>query len=76
MPTEFTIRPTRLGDVIRDPVSMKPLKAEGERKPRTLYWQRRLATGDVALVSDAGTVPASKATKTAQVAQVAQSGKE
>lgn len=41
------------GYVVRDPQSHRPLKAEGEDKPRTQYWLRRLRDGDVTLCDDA-----------------------
>ena len=37
----------REGYVVRDPVSGLPLSAAGEEKPRSSYWLRRLADGDV-----------------------------
>ncbi|MBJ8744031.1 DUF2635 domain-containing protein [Citrobacter farmeri] len=40
------------GRTVRDPKTMKVLAADGEEKPRTSYWTRRLADGDVALVED------------------------
>lgn len=33
--------------IVRDPVTMTPLKAEGEEKPRSVFWVRRLKAGDV-----------------------------
>lgn len=33
------------GFLVRDPATMQPLAAEGEHKPRTSYWLRRLAAG-------------------------------
>jgi hypothetical protein len=35
------------GLLVRDPQTMQPLAAEGEHKPRTSYWLRRLASGAV-----------------------------
>ena len=35
------------GRFVRDPVSRRPLAAEGEVKPASLYWRRRLMSGDV-----------------------------
>lgn len=69
MPSTFTIKPARPGDVVRDPVSLKPLPTEGEPKTRSIYWQRRLAAGDVVIVPEAGITPASKAAKTAPSVQ-------
>lgn len=35
------------GLLVRDPVTMEPLPAAGAEKPRSSYWLRRLAAGDV-----------------------------
>jgi hypothetical protein len=35
------------GLIVRDPDTAKPLAAEGEIKPDTTYWRRRLRDGDV-----------------------------
>jgi len=35
------------GLTVRDPISGQPLAADGETKPATQYWQRRLKDGDV-----------------------------
>ncbi|HCW6999413.1 TPA: DUF2635 domain-containing protein [Escherichia coli] len=35
------------GKAIRDPLTMKLLASEGEKKPRNSFWIRRLAAGDV-----------------------------
>ena len=32
---------------VRDPVTKQHLKEEGEQKPRTTFWLRRLAAGEV-----------------------------
>lgn len=40
------------GYIVRDPQSHRPLKAEGEDKPRSQYWLRRLRDGDVVEVGD------------------------
>ncbi|HDS8578258.1 TPA: DUF2635 domain-containing protein [Klebsiella variicola] len=40
------------GRTVRDPKTMRVLAADGEEKPRTSYWTRRLADGDVALVKE------------------------
>lgn len=34
---------------VPDPVTGKPLAAEGEEKPDTTYWRRRIKDGDVAI---------------------------
>ena len=35
------------GRLVRDPVSKRPLPAEGAEVPENTYWIRRLACGDV-----------------------------
>lgn len=35
------------GVTVRDPQTAQPLAAEGENKPRSSYWLRRLKDGDV-----------------------------
>ena len=49
--TIITIQPALGADgqplVVRDPVTMIPLKAEGEPKERSSHWIRRLKAGDV-----------------------------
>jgi hypothetical protein len=46
------VRP-RSGLLVRDPANPPiPLPAEGAEVPRTTYWLRRLAKGDVELVND------------------------
>lgn len=35
------------GLTVRDPITQRPLAAEGERKLRNAYWLRRLKDGDV-----------------------------
>lgn len=35
------------GLMVRDPVTMEALPAEGAAKPLTTYWRRRLKDGDV-----------------------------
>lgn len=50
-PTTLTIKPAPGPDgkplTVRDPVTMLPLAAEGEVKPRDTYWLRRFKGGDV-----------------------------
>ncbi len=43
----FTIKPARADVPVRDPDTLEYLAAEGEEKPRTAYWMRRIAEGDV-----------------------------
>ncbi|ENU7298185.1 DUF2635 domain-containing protein, partial [Salmonella enterica] len=38
------------GRAVRDPVTQQLLAADGEQKPRTPFWLRRLADGDVVVV--------------------------
>ena len=52
------------GYIVRDPQSHRPLSAEGEEKPRTQYWLRRLRDGDVVEVG-ADTPPARKSAREA-----------
>ncbi len=35
--------------LVRDPVTMQPLGADGAEVPRTAYWLRRLRDGDVVM---------------------------
>jgi hypothetical protein len=35
------------GLIVKDPETGKPLAPEGENKPDTTYWRRRIADGDV-----------------------------
>lgn len=44
--------------LVRDPITLQPLKTEGEYKPRTTYWLRRIKCGDCELCAPqaAGTV--------------------
>lgn len=53
------IRPATPGAVVRDPVSFRQLRDEGEEKPRNVYWQRRLDAGDVVIVPEAAPTQAS-----------------
>jgi|GEM_PF-2353791 len=46
MPT-FKLKPAHKDVLVRDPDSLKPLAADGEDKPQTSYWMRRIAEGDV-----------------------------
>lgn len=38
---------------VRDPVTKQHLKAEGESKPRSNYWLRRVASGEVLIAQPA-----------------------
>lgn len=46
--------------VIPDPVTRQPLKADGEIKPRSAFWLRRLRDGDVLECGEAKAKPESK----------------
>jgi len=49
--SQIFIRPSRIGLIVRDPVSMTPLSNDGEWKPldgkRGNYWRRRVLDGSV-----------------------------
>lgn len=55
------------GALVRDPVTMIPLDAEGEWKPMLSYWHRRVRQGDVVESSP----PAAQAAPAAQEAPAA-----
>lgn len=59
MTTLATLAPAHDDLVVRDPITRLPLPAEGEAKPLDTYWCRRLADGDVVMVT--GPAPASAA---------------
>lgn len=42
-----TLYPARRGLIVRDPRSMKPLSEDGETKPKSGFWLRRMREGDV-----------------------------
>lgn len=44
--------------IVRDPITRKPLKTEGEEKPRNPYWLRRIKDKSVALVGETKTAKA------------------
>ncbi len=44
------VKPGRPGLRVLDPVSKRPLHADGREVPESGYWMRRLACGDVVLV--------------------------
>jgi hypothetical protein len=45
--TNIFVKPAAADMLVRDPVSLKPLDAKGEWKPRTQFWSRRLRDKDV-----------------------------
>ncbi|HGW6341586.1 TPA: DUF2635 domain-containing protein [Escherichia coli] len=55
------------GALVRDPVTLKPLDAEGEWKPMLPYWHRRIRQQDVT----EATPPAAQAAPAAQEAPAA-----
>lgn len=46
------IKPASADVKVRDPITKQHLKAEGESKPRSNYWIRRIAAGDVVEVTE------------------------
>lgn len=56
--SQVYLRPAE-GLIVRDPATRAPLAAEGEWKPRSSYWDRRLLDGDV-VETEPPVVPASK----------------
>ncbi len=52
------VKPARAGLVVRDPATRQKLAADGESKRRTPYWLRRIADGDVKVVTPAPKAPA------------------
>ncbi len=42
----LSVKPAE-GRLVRDPETYEPIPAEGAKVPRTPYWIRRLADGDV-----------------------------
>lgn len=57
--SKFTLKPAD-GKSVRDPRTMKQLAAEGEQKPRSSYWLRRVACGDVVIVEPTKTARGKK----------------
>lgn len=45
--TALCVKPARAGDVIRDPVHLRPLPPEGAAVADTALWRRRLDRGEV-----------------------------
>ena len=60
--TNLFLKPARDAEgramLVRDPVTMKPLAADGEWKTQAPYWIRRLADKDVIAASPASSAPA------------------
>lgn len=49
MTQTFFIKPAS-GLKVRDPITKQHLSAEGESKPRTIFWLRRVASGEVVVI--------------------------
>lgn len=47
MPDTLTVHPVPGGPNVRDPETLRHLPPEGATVPRTTYWLRRIACGDV-----------------------------
>ncbi len=62
MSDTFIIKPAT-EDKVRDPITKQHLAAEGEEKPRTTYWLRRLMAGEVVEVSNQQASEAAKQAK-------------
>jgi hypothetical protein len=54
---KFFVKPARDGLIIRDPRTLKPLKMEGEMKPRNSYWLRRIKDEDVIIEVQSSSKP-------------------
>ncbi len=46
-PTKLYVKPRSAELVVRDPRSLRKLKATGNWVPDTVYWRRRIISGDV-----------------------------
>ncbi len=46
-PITLMVKPANAGDLIRDPITRKPLPPEGAEVPATIHWFRRLNRGEV-----------------------------
>jgi len=63
MAERIFVKPKVEGGIVRDPLTLRQLKPEGEWKPFNTYWARRLKMGDVVDAQPA------KAAKPAKVAK-------
>lgn len=54
------IKPAQPGIKVRDPVTKQHLREDGEHKPRSTFWLRRLAAGEVVMVQQAAEKSAAK----------------
>tara|TARA_R110001583_G_scaffold15059_2_gene62467 strand:+ start:27885 stop:28079 length:195 start_codon:yes stop_codon:yes gene_type:complete len=48
----FNIKPKVAGKTVRDPITYEPLKTDGEEKPCSEYWLRRVLDGAVVKVKN------------------------
>lgn len=46
------------GARVLDPVTKLPLAADGEQKPRSNYWMRRISSGEVVIVVESASAVA------------------
>lgn len=44
------LKPARENLIVRDPINQTALSHEGEEKPDTAYWRRRIHDGDVVVI--------------------------
>lgn len=68
MPT-FKIYPARAGLIVRDPRTRKPLSKDGETKPKSGYWLRRLREGSVTTAAPEKAAAAAKPEKAVKPAK-------
>jgi len=52
-----TLKPASPNLVVRDPITLQPLPAEGASKVLDTYWCRRLLDGDVVVADEAASQP-------------------
>lgn len=59
------VKPVDPKSIIRDPVTLRPLPAEGGDVPDNIFWQRRLLDGSVVLDKSPAPAPAAPASTSA-----------
>lgn len=47
--SDLFIKPADKGSIIRDPETLEPLSSDGENKPASYFWHRRIEDGSVIL---------------------------
>lgn len=57
------IKPAAPDLLVLDPETGQPLAADGEYKPREMYWLRRINDGDILVIEDKPAAPAKKEAK-------------